>query len=109
MGTKSEWVKEYLSFEGSCWGLVVAVYRKELNIDLPEFDGKDVKFEANGFSMIGLPQEFDIVYFEDFPFRSHVGIALMPNQRMLHACNSVVSAIAYTPRSVCRYYRHESK
>ncbi len=99
----SEWQIKYLGIKYrlggrevtglDCWGLVRMVYRDELGIDIPVLDGSDTCFEMN-FAKVRVPRQFDIVFFDAFPRRSHAGVVLFPTEWILHAKPDVgVSAI----------------
>ena len=88
-----------------CWGLVTLVYKKQLDIDLPAMSGDAV--HDTYFRRVGLPKEFDIVFFERWPDQSHAGIILDPTGWMLHAAPGGVccSRLRNTYYQPLQFYR----
>ncbi|WP_164658600.1 C40 family peptidase [Tropicibacter sp. Alg240-R139] len=108
-----------------CWGLTRLVYRQELGIKLPSYDGDYVspdehsevaalvdRIEDGGpwRAVAGTVRPFDLLLFRRGRFRSHVGLAVnFP--RMLHmdesgqACHVDVSLPRHKTR-FCGAYRH---
>ena len=96
------------SFTGAdCWGLLYMVFRNELQIDVPRFDGYDdtddlpsiheIMHGAIGseiaMSVIpGQHREFDVLVFRRGRMDSHVGIVI-DNSRMLHMAEKSQSRI----------------
>lgn len=111
-----------------CWGLIVAVYRKELGIELPSYSSRytDTVREIDGAGIGGAfadevaswrlveePEPFDAVWCRMVGIECHVGVLVGPG-RMLHAlagCDTCVVRIDQTGwrRRVQRCYRHVTR
>lgn len=109
-----------------CWGLVRLVYRHELGIDLPGYDGTYLgaaeraevarlidRAEATGTWSPVLPSDiapFDLLVFREGCYRAHVGVAI-DQRHMLHmagreqACIDRFGAPRFNSR-LTGIYRH---
>ena len=89
-----------------CWGLVVAVYKERLNIELPDFRGifteqnpvtlrrvaKEMAAYKEKWTKVSVPQEFDVIMLRTGAYTWHVGIVI-DNRRMLHVMSGINSVV----------------